>query len=87
MFGRVAWAVGHQAHFWVKLAGGVVVLLAGWLMGQLELFMLSYTTLLTITTDLQTIVIQNSGDRDTAEVKAALKELGRAVPGARDMIA
>jgi low affinity Fe/Cu permease len=86
MFSRVARAYGSPTHFWLKVAGAVVALTAGYVVGKLELFMLAYTTLLTITTDLGTIVIQHAGDRDTNEVKAELKELARGVPGARDVI-
>ena len=54
--------------------------------GELETVMLAYTTFLTITTDLGTIVIQNSGSDDTCQIKEQLSELGRAVPGAEDII-
>ena len=85
-FRDVAWAYGHTRHFWLKVAGAVVVLGIGWLMGELEAVMLAYTTFLTVTTDLGTIVIQNSGSDDTCQIKQQLSELGRAVPGAEDII-
>jgi len=85
-FRDVAWAYGHVRHFWGKLVGAVVVLGLGWLMGELEAVMLAYTTFLTVTTDLGTIVIQNSGSDDTCQIKQQLSELGRAVPGAEDII-
>jgi low affinity Fe/Cu permease len=86
VFHLAAKLTGHPWHFWGKAAGAVLVFAIGWLMDQLEFVMLLWTTLLTITTDLQTIVIQHSGDEDTASIKAELSELGRAVPGARDVI-
>jgi low affinity Fe/Cu permease len=85
-FRDVAWAYGHTRHFWAKVVGAVVVLGIGWLMGELEAVMLAYTTFLTVTTDLGTIIVQNSGADDTCQIKEQLSELGRAVPGAEDVI-
>ena len=85
-FRDVAWAYGHTRHFWGKVVTAVVVLGIGWLMGELEAVMLAYTTFLTVTTDLGTIIVQHSGTDDTEAIKAELSELGRAVPGARDVI-
>ena len=85
-FRDVAWAYGHTRHFWAKVVGAVLVLGIGWLMGDLQTVMLAYTTFLTVTTDLGTIVIQHSGADDTCQIKEELSELGRAVPGARDVI-
>lgn len=86
MFRLAARLVGHEWHFYGKLTGAVLALTIGWLAGQLEFAMLLWTTLLTITTDLQTIVIAHSGEQDTCAIKAELSELGRAVPGAKDVI-
>jgi low affinity Fe/Cu permease len=86
MFRLAARFTGHPGHFYGKLTGAAVVLGLGWWLGKLELYMLTWTTLLTITTDLQTIVLQHAGDEDTSEIKAQVKELGRAMPGAREVI-
>ena len=85
-FRDVAWAYGHVRHFWGKVVGAAVVLGIGWLMGELEAVMLAYTTFLTVTTDLGTIIVQNSGAADTEKLLAQSSELGRAVPGAADVI-
>jgi hypothetical protein len=86
VFRLAAQLVGHEWHFYGKALGAVLAMGIGWAAGQLEFAMLLWTTLLTITTDLQTIVIAHSGEQDTCAIKAELSELGRAVPGARDLI-
>jgi low affinity Fe/Cu permease len=85
-FRDVATAYGHVRHFWLKVVGAVLVLLAGWLLGDIQTTMLAYTTFLTVTTDLGTIIVQHSGADDTCQIKQQLSELGRAVPGAEDVI-
>lgn len=86
MFRAIAWAYGHVSHFWAKVIGAVVVCAFGLWWGDMMAVMVAYTLVLTIMTDLGTIVIQNTGSRDTEEIKAQVGELGRAVPGARDVI-
>jgi low affinity Fe/Cu permease len=86
VFRTISWAYGHPWHFWAKVVGAVVVLIIGWFWGDIQAVMLTYTTLLTVTTDLGTIVIQNTGSADTEKLMQQGSELGRAVPGARDVI-
>ena len=86
MFRTISWAYGHPAHFWIKVAGAGVVCLIGWFWGDVMAVMVAYTTFLTVTTDLGTIVIQNTGSADTEKLIRQGSELGRAVPGARDVI-
>lgn len=86
MFRLAARFTGHPGHFYGKLTGAVLVLGLGWWVGKMELFMLGWTTFLTVTTDLQCIVIQHGSDEDTGKIMAQVKELGRAVPGAREVI-
>jgi hypothetical protein len=86
MFRKIAWAYGHVAHFWAKVIGAVVVTAYGWATGTWMETMVAYTMFLTVTTDLGTIVIQNTGSGDTERLLAQGSELGRAIPGARDVI-
>jgi low affinity Fe/Cu permease len=86
MFRSIAWAYGHPWHLWAKVIGAVVVTAYGWATGTWMETMVAYTMFLTVTTDLGTIVIQHAGEQDTHEIKAQVSELGRAMPGARDVI-
>jgi hypothetical protein len=86
MFRAISKAAGHPIHFWAKWVGFFAFMAAGWWMGDLMAYMVVWTTLLTQTTDSQTIVTLYTGNQDTCEIKAQMKELGRAVPGAREMI-
>lgn len=51
-----------------------------------DTWQLTYVTGLTVTTWWQTLLLQASSNRDTQEIKAQVSELGRAVPGAADVI-
>jgi hypothetical protein len=62
------------------------------MIGQMMETMVAYTMFLTITTDLGTIVIVNAGEveteareKDTRDIKDEVKEIARAVPGAKDV--
>lgn len=77
---------GAGWYFAVYVAGTVVVVVGGVLTGGLSDWLLGWTTTLTVSTQLQAILLQSTQNRDTREIKAELKELGRAVPGARDVI-
>lgn len=87
MFRTIAFAYGHPRHFWAKVAGAGVVCVGGLLWGDMMQVMVAYTMFLTVTTDLGTIVIQHAGAADTEAIKEQVADLGRAVPGARDVIA
>jgi hypothetical protein len=86
MFRAIAWAYGHPWHLWAKAIGAVAVTAYGWATGTWMETMVAYTMFLTVTTDLGTIVIKSAGDDDTNEIKEQVGELGRAIPGARDVI-
>jgi low affinity Fe/Cu permease len=77
---------GRGWYFMLYVVGTVVVLGIGWWRGNVMDTMIVWTAALTVTTQLQTVLLQNSGTRDTCEIKAQLKELGRATPGAEDVI-
>lgn len=83
VFKWIAHAYGHHAHFWIKVIGAVIVGATGYMVDRMSDFMLAYTTFLTVMTDLGTIVIQNSGEGDTRDIKDEVKEIARAVPGAK----
>lgn len=77
---------GAGWYFALYVAATVVVVAGGLLTGRFLDWMVGLTTGLTVTTQLQAILLQNSQNRDTRDVKAQLKELGQAMPGARDVI-
>ena len=77
---------GAGWYFALYAVGTVVVVAGGLLTGRFLDWMVGWTTALTVSTQLQAILLQSTQNRDTREIKAELKELGRAVPGARDVI-
>jgi low affinity Fe/Cu permease len=77
---------GQGWYFALYLVGSALVVAGGILLGPFMEWMLGWTTLLTVTTQLQAILLQNTQNFDTGDMKAELSELGRAVPGARDVI-
>jgi low affinity Fe/Cu permease len=90
MFDRFArWCsvwTGRGWYFALYAIGTVLVLAGGLMWGPFMAWMVGWTTALTVTTQLQTILIQNTQNSDTSDMKDELKELGRAVPGAKDVI-
>lgn len=86
MFRAIAKAYGHVGHFWAKAVALVAALIFGWFWGDIMAVMVAYTLFLSVTTDFGSIIIQNTGSHDTEKLLAQGKELGRAVPGARDVI-
>lgn len=86
MFRAIAKAAGHPTHFWVKWAGFFACMAVGWWAGDVMFYMVLWTTLLTQTTDSQTIVTLNTQNRDTCLILDELGELGEAVPGARNLV-
>jgi low affinity Fe/Cu permease len=81
-----ATVTGSAWYFALFVVGTVACLCVGWWRKQLSFWMLVWTTALTVTTQLQTVLIQNTQNRDTEEMKSQLEELGRATPGAKDVI-
>lgn len=90
MFDRLAKAgaaiTGSGWFFALNVALAVVWLAAGWWAAWSDTWQLTATTALTWTTWWQSLLLQASSNRDIVEIRQQLSELGRAVPGARDVI-
>ena len=90
MFDRLAKAgariTGSGWFFALNVALAVVWLGVGYMNSWSDTWQLTATTALTWTTWWQSLLLQASSNRDTKLIMAELSELGRAVPGARDVI-
>lgn len=90
MFDRIAkWGskvTGSGWFFALNIGLAVAWLAAGWWFAWSDTWQLTATTALTWSTWWQSLLIQASSNRDQKLVMQELSELGRAVPGARDVI-
>jgi low affinity Fe/Cu permease len=84
---------GHGWYFMLYVVGSFVAMAVGWARGAVMDTFIVWTALLTVTTQLQTILIQRVTNQEQAADKERqikqeeqLKELGRAVPGAAEVI-
>ena len=90
MFDRLARAVAEAAGRPAAFMGALVLvllwLISGPFMGWSDTWQLLINTPTTVITFLMVFILQATNNRDTREIKAELSELGRAVPGAEDII-
>ena len=90
MFDRLAkWGAALTGSGWffaLNIGAVLVWLAAGWWLAWSELWQITATTALTWTTWIQALLLQASSNRDTKQIMDQLSELGRAVPGAEDII-
>jgi low affinity Fe/Cu permease len=83
---RVADEAGKPRAFKAALGLVLLWLLIGPLLGFSDTWQLLINTPTTVITFLMVFVIQATTNRDTRQIKGGIKEVDRAVPGARDVI-